>query len=237
MVYQWLNYQLSRWFPQSCVLCGRDSSPSALCPRCRHDLPRLAGPCCRQCGLPLSAGTQSIICGQCLQQPPSYDRVISALAYASPVAELVTGLKFQQRIPLARILGELLAERVRAAGHNCQAILPVPLHPQRVRERGFNQALELARPLARELDLPLLTHEVSRRRHTAAQSAQSPQHKHRNVRGAFVLQHAPVQHRVALLDDVMTSGHTANEIAGLLRRAGVNHIEVWCVARTPPHGA
>jgi len=153
------------------------------------------------------------------------------------VAELITGLKFQQRIPLARILGELLATRVRAVGHNCQAILPVPLHPRRIAERGFNQALEIARPLARELGLPLLTHTVYRRRHTAAQSAQAPAQRQRNVHGAFALQAIPAWHSLAVVDDVMTSGHTVNEIAGLLRRAGVKHVEVWCVARTLPHGA
>jgi ComF family protein len=187
MVYKWLNYNLSRWFPQSCVLCGQDSASSALCRRCRDDLPRLTEPCCQQCGLPLSAATQTRICGQCLQHPPHYQRVISALAYASPAAELVTALKFQQRIALARILGELLAERVRSTGHSCQAILPVPLHPRRIAERGFNQALEIARPLARSLELPLLTHAVYRRRHTAAQSAQGPDQRQRNVRGAFAV--------------------------------------------------
>lgn len=235
MVYQWLNYNLFRWFPQCCVLCGRASSPFALCARCREDLPRVVGPCCRQCGLPLSPGTRIMICGQCLQHAPSYDRVISALVYASPVAELITGLKFQQRIPLARILGELLASRVRTVGHDCQAILPVPLHPRRIAERGFNQALEIARPLARELGLPLLTHTVYRRRHTTAQSVQTPAQRQRNVRGAFALQDIPARRRLAVVDDVMTSGHTANEIAGLLRRAGVDHVEVWCVARTLPH--
>lgn len=235
MVYQWLNNTLSRWLPQGCVLCGQNSHNLALCRQCREDLPRLRDACCHQCGLPLPAGVVSPVCGQCQQYPPAYDRVVGALAYTSPVAELVTGLKFHQRIQLARLLGELLAARVQSMGHHVQAILPVPLHPRRVTERGYNQALEIARPLARILDLPVLTDAVSRHRHTAAQSAQPPGRRQGNIRGAFALNAAPPVHRLALVDDVMTSGHTVNEVAGLLRRAGVEHIEVWCVARAWPH--
>lgn len=230
MVYQWLINNLSYWLPQACCLCGQQSSQQALCPACFQDLPRLtAESCCPQCGRPLLAPAMS--CGHCLRDPPAYDRVISGFAYAEPVSQLVSKLKFQGRIQLARLFGELLLERIASTDSAVRAILPVPLHSRRLRQRGFNQALEIARPLARGLQLPILTDAVLRQRDTQPQSNQSATHRRHNVRGAFRLQTAPPYRQLAIVDDVMTSGHTVNEIAQLLRRTGVERIEIWCVAR------
>lgn len=234
MVYQWLNKRLFHWLPQACVLCGQSSQPHALCPACLQDLPRLRVGTCEQCGLPIDSLALPGRCGQCLQHRPAYDRVISGFAYAQPVSQLVAKLKFRGQIQLARLFGELLFTPVTAVSQ-AQAILPVPLHPTRLRQRGFNQALEIARPLSRMLRLPLLTDSVYRSRDTQPQSEQSADRRERNIRGAFHLSRPPACWNVAIIDDVMTSGHTVNEIARLLRAAGVARIEVWCVARAWPH--
>lgn len=236
MVYQWVNNVLSHWLPQACVLCGQSCQRHALCPACLGDLPRLTAPTCDQCGLSLEVtGTIPGPCGHCLQHMPAYDRVIAGFAYAQPVSQLITKLKFRGRIQLARLFGELLVQQIATANTQVQAILPVPLHPARLRQRGFNQALEIARPLARALSLPMLTNCIRRWRHTLPQSDQVASQRERNIRGAFRLTQAPAYQHVAIVDDVMTSGHTVNEIAKLLRAGGVKQIEVWCLARAWPH--
>ncbi len=234
MVYQWINNRLLQWLPQACGLCGQNSHPHALCPACLADLPRLLHTCDR-CGLPLEIALEPAQCGHCLQQQPAYDRVISAFAYAPPLSQLVTKLKFRRQIQLARLFGDLLVNPVLARQSQAQALLPVPLHPVRVRRRGYNQALEIARPLSQAMHLPLLTDCVYRNRDTQPQSAQTSAQRERNIRGAFSLKYPPGYQQIAIVDDVMTSGHTVNEIAKLLRAAGVNQIEVWCVARAWPH--
>jgi len=147
---------------------------------------------------------------------------------------MVGKLKFHGQIQLAQLLGELLLGRINSAGSEVQAIMPVPLHARRLRQRGFNQALEIARPISHGLRLPLLTQTIYRQHDTRPQSDQPASHRERNVRGAFRLQRPPGFQRIAIVDDVMTSGHTANEMAKILRGAGVEQIEVWCVARAWP---
>ena len=230
MVYQWLNSFISGWFPQSCVLCGLSADKHALCPDCLRDLPRLSQDLCPRCGLPAGSPSNET-CGHCLQLQPAYHRVYSAFGYAPPVSELVTRLKFRGQIHLARLFGELLAQRLATQDIQADAILPVPLHPIRLRQRGFNQALEIARPLAQAFDLPLLTGCIQRQRDTDPQSTRTASQREHNLR----LVQLPAHKHVAIVDDVMTSGHTANELAKLLRDAGVKEIEVWCVARALPH--
>lgn len=236
MVYQWLINNLSHWLPQACLLCGQTSHSQALCTDCQRDLPRLANSCL-QCGLPLAHLTSPAMCGHCLQHPPHYDRVISSFAYASPVSQLVSKLKFRGQIQLARLLGELLLNTVQSAAPQAQAILPVPLHRQRLQQRGFNQAVEIARPLSKRLGIPLLLQGIERQRDTLPQSEQNAGQRAANVRGAFRIKQPLDYQRIAIVDDVMTSGHTVNEIARQLRATGVERIEVWCVARAWPHKA
>jgi ComF family protein len=233
MVYQWIKNTLAQWLPQRCVLCGQGTPHHALCEPCLRDMPRLEQ-ACPQCGLPLVT-PNSGRCGHCQQQPPVYDRVISAFAYTTPVSQLVSKLKFRGQLHLARLFGELLAGQIGAGGTKVQAVLPVPLHPRRLRHRGFNQALEIARPIGHSLCLPIVCDAVTRQRDTPPQSAQPAGERARNIRGAFTLNKSVAYARVAIVDDVMTSGHTVSEIAKLLRHSGVEHIEVWCVARAWRH--
>lgn len=234
MVNQWLNSSLSFWLPQACCLCGQTSGSQALCANCQKDLPRIQN-ACQQCGLPLAQLSSPSVCGHCLKQPPYFDRVIASFAYASPISQLVSKLKFRGQIQLARLLGELLRDTIQSSDPQAQAILPVPLHPRRLRQRGFNQALEIARPLSKALGIPILPHCITRLRNTLPQSEQKASERVRNVRNAFQLKALPSYRSIAIIDDVMTSGHTVNEIAKLLRQAGMERIEVWCVARAWPH--
>lgn len=235
MVYQWLQNTLSEWLPQACVLCGHPGANRALCPACIRDLPRFSAQACHQCGLPLESSDSAARCGHCQQNPPAYDRVVSRFAYAQPVSQLVANLKFRGQLHLARLFGELMAESMLFRDNGVQALLPVPLHPARLRQRGFNQALEIIRPLARTLDLPVFADGIVRIRDTQPQSDQTAAQRASNIRGAFRLNKTPPYSHIAIVDDVMTSGHTVDEIAQLLRAAGIEQIEVWCVARAWPH--
>lgn len=230
MVYNWPLRLLRRLLPCHCRLCqAPDPSDLGLCAGCLNDLPGLTSACCR-CALPLAPQHGDPICGACQSRPPAFDRCIALFPYAPPLDSLLLQLKFGQAVHLARLFATLLAARVQSeALPDC--ILPVPLHPGRQRERGFNQAIEIARPLARRLGCALDLETCVRIRATPSQSRISAQQRRHNLRGAFTLTRAPARH-IALLDDVMTTGSTLNELAMLLRRNGAERIDVWVCART-----
>lgn len=209
----------------ACVLCGAPGTP--LCAGCEADLPRL-GNACERCGEPLPVAG---ICGECLREPPPFDRTRAAFRYASPLSELVLRLKFQGALHLAKLLGELLAGHLSVTGPRPDLIIPVPLHPARLASRGYNQALELGRPLARALGASLAPNLCRRVRDTATQSRLDLEERRRNVRGAFAVTGAVPPH-VAILDDVITTGATLGELARVLRRAGARYVEAWALART-----
>ena len=236
MVYNWLFNNLSKLRSFSCFLCGRAFQPhtsNQLCPHCLKDLPRTIQPC-SQCGIALNfTGTdfEPLRCGPCRTQPPKYDRVISAFAYANPVRQLISQFKYQRQLAIGSLLSEALVDAVMESSTSVEAILPVPLHQSRIRQRGFNQALELARPLANKLKLPLLLSQVNRQRNTAEQSSLSRKHRLTNLKMAFTL-NEPIPYRsLAIVDDVMTTGSTVSELSKLLKNNGVEYIEIWCVAR------
>jgi ComF family protein len=172
------------------------------------------------------------LCGQCLQDPPSYDSAVSLFRYAYPADHLILRLKFQAQLHLARALGELLARHLKREMQTMpEIIIPVPLHRARLRERGFNQALEIARPIARSLSIPVDYKSCERVRKTSAQSLLPAAERRKNIKGAFRVTRLIAARHVAILDDVMTTGHTVQELAATLRKAGVERIDVWVVAR------
>lgn len=227
----WLDRVQSILLPTDCLLCGEGPTrlPN-LCSACAAELPRL-GTRCLSCAVPLP---RSVLCPRCQRRPPPYACVCAPFRYSPPVSELVQALKFQGQLAAAEPLGRLLAAHVAAGGAlRPQIVLPVPLHPQRLRTRGFNQSLEIARRVGRELGLPVARGGARRVRPTAPQSGlASRAQRRRNVRGAFVAgAQAGRWRHVAILDDVLTTGATVSELARVLRRAGVKRVEVWAVAR------
>lgn len=185
---------------------------------------------CPRCAAPLAAGAMGA-CGACLQRPPAFDAVTAAFRYAAPADRLIQDLKYRRRLALARVLGRRLAAQI-AAAPLPDVIVPVPLHPARLRERGYNQSLELARVLARQLGIPLAAHDaVVRIRPTASQTRLAPEERKRNVRNAFRIAADFSGRHVAIVDDVMTSGHTVNTLAKSFKRAGARCVSVWVVAR------
>lgn len=219
--------------PPHCLLCGLPSdSGRDLCAACAADLMRNRV-CCPRCALPLDAPAP--LCGECLQQPPPFASAFVPFVYASPLDHLETRFKFGRSLAAGRILSELMLDAMREAPPVLpQALLPVPLHDTRLRERGYNQALELAKPLARALNIPLCSDALVRSRATAAQSELDADARHRNLRGAFaVASTAMLPAHVAVFDDVMTTGTTLRECAQTLLRAGVERVDVWALARAP----
>jgi ComF family protein len=214
--------------PESCQLCGRPRPGQSLCGGCRADLPwiRVACPVCA-CPLPEAA-----VCGRCLRRPPPWLAALAPLAWAFPVDRLVGRLKYSGALFHAPLLGALLADA--AAGRAVDLVVPMPLHPKRLRQRGYNQALEIARPVARRLGVPL-GYDVCRRVRAAPPQAGLPARaRRRNVRGAFEAADGMEGLAVAIVDDVLTTGATAAEAARALARAGASRIEIWSVARAGP---
>ncbi|PKB23668.1 ComF family protein [Janthinobacterium sp. 64] len=229
--------------PAQCALCGI-GCPQVLCPPCRAQyLGQGRGqlrPRCRQCANPLADIEVALLCGRCLRQRPAYDATVTAFDYAAPVDQLLLQLKFGARLALAPLLAELLhvAIQQQPAWQAPQLLCPVPLGPARLTERGFNQALEIARPLARLLDVPLQPRLALRVRDTRAQSAVAPQERRANLAHAFAIapEHGALLQgcHVGIVDDVMSSGHTVNALATACKSAGAARVSILVVARTPP---
>ena len=194
-------------FGGTCFLC-RGAASTVLCAACDADLPRLGGPSCPRCALPSPAGE---VCGRCLARAPAYDATVAALAYAFPADVLVQALKFRGELALAPLLGALLGARIER-GARVDFVLPVPLAAARLRARGFNQALEIARHVAGAAGARLEPRLAERSRDTPAQMDLPHDARARNVRGAIRCERSLEGIAVALVDDVMTTGATLDEI-------------------------
>ncbi len=221
----------SHLFGGTCYLC-RGAAPveRLLCAACDADLPRLEAPACPRCALASPAGE---VCGRCLAHPPAYDASVAALSYDFPADALVHALKYRGELALAPLLARLLAARVER-GERAGFLVPVPLSARRLAQRGYNQAAEIARPLAALLGVALAPQLCERLRDTPAQSELPWAARARNVRGAFRCPAALDGAVVAVLDDVMTTGATLDETARALKRAGAARVVNWVVARTAP---
>lgn len=216
----------ARLFGGSCFLCRGDAE-ALLCAACDADLPRLDGPLCPRCALPSPAGAA---CGRCLAQPPAYDGTTAALAYRFPADVLVQALKFRGELALAALLGGLIAARV-AGAEPIDCLVPVPLSRRRLKERGFNQALEIAREIARRAGVRLEVDLCERTLDTPEQVGLPLEERAKNVRGAFRCARPLVAARVAVVDDVMTTGSTLQEVAAALKAAGAARVVNWVAAR------
>lgn len=211
-----------------CVCCGGRSETDGFCGGCREDLPWLEPAQCTQCAHPLPAAG---ICGRCLADPPRFDRVYAACRYGPPLDALIQRAKYGGRLHLLRSLAMLLSRQTPAP---VDLIVPMPLSAARLRERGFNQALQLAKLAAGSMntDAHIDAAACIKVRDTAPQSRLPWQERRRNIRGAFVTLADLRGKHVVVVDDVMTTGATMSELAGSLKKAGAASVSGWVVART-----
>ena len=235
MVNKWINNIQTLLYPSTCILCGAPGDDHLdLCSRCRHELP-VNSNCCKLCAAPITVSADhSAICGECIARPPLFDHCITPFLYRAPVSSLISGFKFQKKLGNGRLLSLLLLDFLtRKQVEIPDIIIPIPLHWGRLTERGFNQALEIARPIARHLKLSLDLSSCVRRYPTVPQMNLERRSRLQNVKGAFeIRKEIDVRHAV-VLDDVVTTGATVSELAALLKKRGVEKVDIWALARTP----
>ena len=218
---------------QPCVLCGSMSRDGLWCMACDAVLPYFDEPHCPVCALPTPTGE---VCGHCLTQPPLFTRTTAAFGYAFPLDKLIQAMKYGEQLALAHAFARKLAQRIDKSALP-DYVIPMPLHPAKLRNRGFNQSLLIAAMITRELNLKLLPNGCQRVRDTPPQSALPWKERDKNVRNAFRCDLDLTGRRIAMVDDVMTSGASLNELAGALRKRGAGEIKAWVVARTLPRSA
>ncbi|WP_316366320.1 ComF family protein [Candidatus Thiodiazotropha sp. CDECU1] len=228
-----INIIRSLLYPRGCLLCGaKGDFPCHLCPACHNSLPfnHHACPCC---ALPLPAHVASQqLCGRCIKRQPPYTKTIAALTYEPPVNRLIGMFKFHQKLHLAEPLAGLLMERLGDQHERPEILVPVPLHPLRLRQRGFNQSVELTRILAKHYRLPYDWRLCRRIKATKTQSELSRQERRKNLVNAFQACAEVKDTHLVLVDDVITTGATVTELSKVLKKAGAKRIDVWAVART-----
>ena len=253
-VYNWIFNALSGMRKPRCFLCETTDPylKSGLCPACLNDFP-LNRSACLRCGSLLPADNlcsngpdpvavpafdtnslqQQRLCGACLANPPAWHTLRALCQYQYPAPHLIQGLKYRAQFANAKQLSRLFITELTQNKPQPlpQCLLPVPLHPSRQQQRGFNQAIELARPVARHFNIPLDTRSVRRTLNTPAQANLDKNQRLYNLNNAFSLQRQPACSHVALFDDVVTTGSTVSSLCKLLTQAGVQRVDVWCIAR------
>ncbi|MEN8204649.1 MAG: ComF family protein [Pseudomonadota bacterium] len=219
-------------FPSQCRLCGVATGTALkLCSRCLADSPWIRNACI-QCSTPLPGQTEHGRCGHCQKRPPAFDTTTALFHYRPPVDYLIKQLKFANELAIIPLLSALMSARLTTRAAPLPSLLvPVPLHRTRLRERGFNQATELARRVGHELGIRTDHRLCMRNRDTRPQSLLSPNARRLNLRNAFSVQRKQVAGHIAIIDDVMTTGHTSDELARVLKQAGAEQVEVWVIAR------
>lgn len=236
MLKQQLSACCDLLLPPACHLCTTpliaQDADTLLCCTCRADIPPLAS-ACRRCRKPLpSFDSTDHTCEACLRRPPPFSRVDCVGRYDGLLKTAIHRYKYRDNLPLAKPLGQLLVEQIPPGSAHCHdMVIPVPLHRSRLRRRGYNQALELARPVAKALALPLESQLLHRLRATPAQQGLPLRKRTSNLRGAFHCKGALAGQRVLLVDDVMTSGATVTECCLTLRQAGATDVGVAVLGR------
>jgi ComF family protein len=219
--------------PYHCILCADPSlRKQDLCEACYQFLPSIHQ-ACQRCAKVITA--DKMTCGSCLTTEPPFDIAYAAYLYAPPLSNLILDLKFRHSLVNARILGELLVKKISEEWYQNrpmpEAIFPVPLHKTRMIERGFNQAVEIARPIARTFKIPLLASACIRTKNTQPQATLAIKDRTHNIKNAFAVAQTFSYRHVAVIDDVITTGHTISEFCKTLKKSGLERIDVWCCAR------
>ncbi len=212
-----------------CLLCGGMATyGTTICEPCKRELPRIHH-ACPTCAQPLAV---SLSCPACQRHLPPFYNCRAIFHYQGVIRHLIHRLKYHNDLAAAKLLGRLMADAL--GSHHPEmpeCLVPVPLHPARLRQRGYNQVVEMGRAISHELNLPMELKLVHRLWPTESQQKLSAVARRLNVRDAFRARNKPQYHHIALLDDVMTTGATATELAHCLRKAGVRRVELWVCAR------
>ena len=236
MIYNWLKNNLHKLIAKQCLLClNSTDNKHLLCSGCENDLPKNTSHCVI-CSIPIPAAQTNknrLVCGKCQKNPPNYTTSIIPHLYASPLKQLISQLKFHGNLTYAPLLAQSFINLLKSRKNNLpECIIPVPLHTQRLQERGFNQALELSRIISKQLNIPLDYSLCQRNKATPFQSGLSAKQRKQNLKNAFSVTKSHSYKHVAIFDDVVTTGTTVNELARQLKQSGVEIIEVWAIART-----
>lgn len=232
MVNNWFNIIQDSLLPPSCILCGNAGFNSQdICHPCFNDLPKNIHYCYRCAKIFATANPPFQLCGECISNPCVLDKTDAPFIYQGTIAYLVGRLKFKKQYKNARLLAYLLADYLTQTTEMPAAIIPVPLHKFRYRERGFNQSLEIAKTISKRLKIPVDTESCVRNRHTPHQFNLSVKQRHENVKNAFSVKQPINAQHIAILDDVMTTGSTVKELAKVIKKSGVNRVDVWVCAR------
>lgn len=216
---------------QYCLLCAsHNAGELGLCTDCLAELPWHNAPQCPQCALP----SNGLTCGRCLHTPPYFDATLALFSYSFPVDRLLQHYKYHDMLQLARTFASLLQQKLAAGSHTSKIdlIMPMPMHPRRLQQRGFNQALEIARIVSRKLQLTLDYRSCQRVKQTPAQAGLAFKQRIKNIRGVFNCTADLHGLNIALVDDVMTTSASLNELAKILKQAGAARVECWVIART-----
>ncbi len=225
------NY-LSYLIPSRCILCGdKGVEHRDLCAACYLELPKNS-PRCYRCASDFDAPhSQIALCPDCVENPPAFDETLAPFVHHGTIRYLIIQLKFHSHYPSARLLGSLLADYLKQTAELPDCIIPVPLHKNRYRERGFNQSIEIARVLAKSLSVPLDLNSCQRHRDTAHQVGLSGDQRNDNMKNAFSVSPNFRAKHVAIVDDVMTTGSTVHELAAALKTAGCHRVQIWVCAK------
>ncbi len=227
-----ISRQALNWLiPKRCLQCDSTiNERHVVCERCYPLLP-FQHHCCKRCGQNYSANTD--FCGHCLIKTPSFDRCFCPFKYESTIKELICDLKYRERPELAKSAAALLQAEL--LQHNIEmpsVLIPVPMHRSRLRERGYNQASLIAKHLGKSMNIQMLSGAVVKSKKTAPQAQQSLVGRKKNLKGSFKINKNFTFKSVAIIDDVVTTGTTAEEIAKILKKNGVDCVQVWGIAHT-----
>ncbi|MDR1163853.1 MAG: ComF family protein [Candidatus Accumulibacter sp.] len=220
---------------QDCLLCASPAQREIVCEACEADLPRLSEACCPRCALPSPEGR---LCGRCLAKPSYFDAARAVFRYEFPLDKLVQSFKYGHRLALAGYFGRAMAALGppggEAATPSVDLVVPLPLYPGRLSDRGFNQSLELAKVIASAWKVPIDSERCARIRDTPAQADLPWKERKGNIRNAFLCSGEFAGKRVLIIDDVMTTGASVGECARALKRAGAAWVGVLVLARALP---
>jgi ComF family protein len=216
--------------PSICALCSQyHKDGMAVCFSCLQLFPSI-GPACYYCALPLP-DNDFLMCGHCAEKKPSFDHAIAPFHFEEPLRTLLHEFKYHEGLYLSSFFATLIKRAIPTESLKTQCLLPVPMHPKRLRQRGFNQAAELVKQLGRLLTIPYDLSHCKKIINTAPQAGLNAKQRQRNLKHAFYVDPLPYQH-VTLVDDLLTTGSTANELANTLKSQGVCRVDIWCCART-----